>query len=355
MKAETAATGKGLPNPLLRLLNRMGIDAKDHAAVTGPLGVTAKETIYAQGTLKLHHYRPLAESVYRIPVLIVTSLVNQPYILDLIPGQSMVEFLLRQGYDVYLIEWGRPRQEHKDLTLEDHVQGRLPECVARVLAHSGEKQLTMIGYCVGGLLAALYASLYPKAPVKNLVLMAAPINSDGLVSLKAWMGEHFDEESLLAQFGNVPADWMQNALRALRPLGKVAGTMSLLNNVDKPGVVASNLRMTKWETDNIPFPGGVFRQVVRDFMRGNKFVSGTWEIGGKRADPRNIRMPVLHLLAQEDHITPYDAARSLLPIIASTDKQEIIVKGGHVGLVAGRGAETRMWPALDSWLAPRSV
>lgn len=355
MDVSKATAGAGLPNPLLRVLTRMGIDAKDYAAVAGPLGVTPRETIYVKGTLKLHHYRPMADSVYRVPVLIVTSLVNQPYILDLVPGQSMVEFLLRQGYDVYLIEWGRPRQEHKDLTLEDHVQGRLPECVAQVLDHSGEKELSIIGYCVGGLLAVLYASLHPKAPVKNLVLMAAPIDADGLVALKAWMGKHFDEESLLAQYGNVPADWVQNSLRALRPLGKLAGAMSVLNNADNQGVVASNLRMGKWETDNIPFPGGVFRQIVRDFLRGNKLVRGEWEIGGNRVDPRNIRMPVLHLLAQEDHITPYAASRGLLPIIASKDKQEIVVKGGHVGLVAGRGAETRMWPALNAWLAPRSV
>ncbi len=350
-----SVSNTGLVNPLQRALQRLGLPAQDYAEMVGPVGVTARETIHSRGTLKLQHYRSLADSVYRVPVLIVTSLVNQPYILDLSPGQSMVEFLLRQGYDVYLIEWGRPRQAHKDLTLEEHVLERLPECVAKTLEHSGEKALSIIGYCVGGLLSALYASLHPQAPVKNLVCMAAPINADGLVSLKTWMGEHFNEEALLAQYGNVPADWMQNALRALRPLGKVAGAMSLLNNADKPDVVTGILRMNKWETDNIPFPGNVFRQMVRDFLRGNKFVSGDWMIGGRRADPRNIRMPLLHLLAKDDHITPYDSSRVLMDIVGSSDKQEIIVKGGHVGLVAGRGAQTRMWPALDGWLAPRSV
>ena len=350
-----SAPDTGLANPMQRALQRLGIPAHDYAEMVGPVGVTARETLHSRGTLKLQHYRALADSVYRVPVLIVTSLVNQPYILDLAPGQSMVEFLLRQGYDVYLIEWGRPRQEHKNLTLENHVLERLPECVAKVLEHSGEKELSIIGYCVGGLLSALYAALHPQAPVKNLVCMAAPINADGLVSLKAWMGERFDEEALLAQYGNVPADWMQNALRALRPLGKVAGAMSLLNNADNPEVVTSLLRMNKWETDNIPFPGHVFRQMVRDFMRGNKFIRGDWMIGGRRADARNIRMPVLHLLAQDDHITPYESSRYLMDIIGSTDKREIILKGGHVGLVAGRGAQTRMWPALDAWLAARSV
>jgi len=102
----------------------MGLPYRDLDKLTGPLGATPKDTIYAQGTLKLHHFRPQCDSVYRVPVLIVTSLVNQPYILDLVPGQSMVERLVRQGFDVYMVEWGRPRREHQHLTLEDHVLGR---------------------------------------------------------------------------------------------------------------------------------------------------------------------------------------------------------------------------------------
>lgn len=337
----------------------MGLPAADFADITGPLGATPKDTIYAQGTLKLHHFRPQSDTVYRTPVLIVTSLVNQPYILDLVPGQSMVEFLLKQGFDVYMIEWGRPRKEHSHLTLEDHVLDRLPQCVEQVLRHSGEKQLSIIGYCVGGLLAVLWAALCASGkgatPLKNLVCMATPVNSDGLESLKSWMGKDFDEEALLALHGNVPADWVQNALRALRPFGKVAGAMNLLNQADKEDVVRSNLRMGKWETDNIPFPGGVFRQMVKDFLRSNRLMDGSWEIGGRRVDLGAIRVPFLHLLAQDDHITPYGSSRDLVQRVGSVDRQELILKGGHVGLVAGRGAEMRMWPALEAWLAPRSV
>lgn len=172
-----------LMNPLQRALERSGLPSKDFAHLTGRLGATPKETIYAQGTLKLHRYAPIADRVSWVPVLIVASLVNQPYILDLVPGQSLVEFLLRRGYDVYLIEWGRPRREHASLTLEDYVLDRLPKCVDQVLAASGERELSMIGYCIGGLLAVLYAALHPgvpAGPLKNLVCMAAPINSDGL-------------------------------------------------------------------------------------------------------------------------------------------------------------------------------
>ncbi len=358
-RSEQAATrAVRLPNPLQRALASIGLPAQDFADMAGSLGVTPKETIYAQGTLKLHHFLPRVDDVYRVPVLIVTSLVNQPYILDLVPGQSMVEHLLERGFDVYMIEWGRPRREHASLLLEDHVLDRLPACMARVAEHAGVDEVSIVGYCVGGLLSVLYAALHAgkRAPgLKNLVCMATPVNSDGLASLKAWLGPDFDEEGLLEHFGNVPAEWVQNTLRALRPLGKASGAMNLLNQIDKQDVVRSTLRMGKWETDNIPFPGGVFRQMVNDFLRANKLVDGTWEIGGRRVNLADITVPFLHLLAQDDHITPYASSRDLVQRVGSNDKQELIVRGGHVGLVAGRGAQTRMWPALDAWLAPRSV
>jgi len=94
---------------------------------------------------------------------------------------------------------------------------------------------------------------------------------------------------------------------------------------------------------------------VRDFMRGNALVQGRWSLGGRRVDLGAIHAPFLHLLAQDDHITPYASSRDLVQRVGSSDKTELILKGGHVGLVAGRGAQTRMWPALDAWLAPRSV
>ena len=364
VNAGTAVTAKthSLGNPMQRALERIGIQSEAFAEMAGPLGVTPKETIYAQGTLKLHHYLPQTDEVFRVPVLIVTSLVNQPYILDLVPGQSMVEFLLRQGFDVYLIEWGRPRREHKNLVLEDYVLKLLPECVARVQKDSGEQQVSIIGYCLGGLLSVLYAALHAaghaapsKRALKNLVCMAAPVNADGMVSLKAWLGPNFDEEAIIDQFGNVPAEWVQNSLRALRPFGKVSGAMNLLNNMDKQDTLLSNLRMGKWETDNIPFPGAAIRQLINDFIRANKLIKGNWDIGGQRIDLSKIRVPFLHLLAQDDHIIPYASSQQLVHMIGSKDKKEAIIKGGHVGLVAGRGAEMRMWPTLNEWLAARST
>lgn len=341
---------------VLRAVEQRGVGTEAVAEWTGALGTTPKDVVLAHGTMKLFHYRPLTDDVYRVPVLIVASLVNRSYILDLAPGQSLIEFLLRQGFDVYLIDWGVPRREHRDTRLEDYVLDFIPRCVERVQEDSGEPDVSLLGYCVGGLLAVLYAALHPQAPVKNLVCFATPVNSDGLVSLKTWMSESaFDAEAMVRLHGNVPADFIQDTLRMLRPFGKPAGQLALLDKVDDEDFVTSNLRFSKWESDNVPFVGGAFKQMVEDFLRGNKLLKGTWRVGGNRIDPKKIQAPFLHLVAQSDHITPYESSRDLVKMVGSKDKQEIVLKGGHVGLVAGRGAIKQMWPALEQWLARRSV
>lgn len=341
---------------ILRALREPGAGIVAVAELTGDLGVTPKETVFARGTLKLFHYRPLADELYRVPVLIVASLVNRSYILDLAPGQSLIEYLLRKGFDVYLIDWGIPRREHQGLRLDDYVLDLIPQCVAKVQEDSGEPDITLIGYCVGGLLSVLYAALHTDGPLKNLVCFAAPVNSDGLEHLKTWMGEgHFTEDLLIRLYGNIPADVIQDTLRMLRPFGKPAGAMNLLNRADDEEFVRSNLRFAEWESDNIPFPGAAFKQMVNDFLRGNKLVRNEWVMDGRKIELSRIKVPFLHLVAEADHITPYASSRDLVQMVGSADKREIALKGGHVGLVAGRSAITRMWPQLENWLAERSV
>src|SRR5439155_1128049 len=126
-----------------------------------PMGATPKDVLYQRGTLQLYHYRPLADEVYRVPIVLVMSLVSKAYILDLCPGQSLVEFLLRRGFDVYMIDWGVPRPEDRHLRLEDYVLDFIPDCLRRVTGDSGEPDVSLAAYCMGGTLAVMYAALHP--------------------------------------------------------------------------------------------------------------------------------------------------------------------------------------------------
>lgn len=326
------------------------------ADLIGELGATPKDVIHAQGTLKLYRYRPLCDEIYRVPILLVMSLVSRSYILDLTKGQSFVEFLLQRGFDVYLIDWGVPRAEHSTLRLEDYVLDFIPSCVRVVTEDSGEPDISLIGYCMGGQLASMYTALHADGPVKNLVCFTTPINAEGMALYRTWTDPaHFDLDRLIAALGNIPPELIEMSFDMLRPFQKTAGNLKLLDNVQDEAFVKAHLRFERWAADQIPFAGETARQFINDFLRENKLVRNEFELAGRRVDFGQIQVPFLHVAAEHDHIVPSAASRNLLSLVGSKDKKEIVLKGGHVSLVAGANAIQRLWPQLDSWLAPRSL
>ena len=153
------------------------IKGVEYFASSGPsLGSTPKDILHARGTLSLYHYRPMADEIYRVPILIVMATTNRGYILDMVPGQSFIEFLLKRGYDVYMMDWTAPKPEEKSLRMEDYVLDFIPDCVRRVQRDSGETDVTVIGYCFGGVLSLLYGSIFTDGPMKNLICFTTPID-----------------------------------------------------------------------------------------------------------------------------------------------------------------------------------
>ncbi len=320
------------------------------------LGLTPKDTIYKRGTLALYHYRPLASEVYRVPVLFVMSLVSKSYILDLAPGQSFIEFLLKQGYDVYLIDWGVPRPEDSQLRLDDYVVDFIPDCISRILADSGEPDLSIIGYCMGGMLALMYAALHPSGPLKNLVCLTTPVNFEGMKLMRQWTDKrYFDVDRIVDTLGNVPPELIFASFDMLRPAARIASQIRLWDNMWNDDFVKSFRMFDRWAADQIPFPGECFRQTTKELMWDNKLVKNGLVLGGRRVDLKQITVSFLAVMAEHDHIVPYESARELISLIGSTDKRDIILKGGHVSLVAGPNAVKRLWPQLDNWLSERST
>src|SRR5260221_10965816 len=324
--------------------------------LTGELGATPKDVIYARGTLKLYRYRPQCDEIYRVPIVLVMSLVSRAYILDLTKGQSFVEFLLRQGYDVYLIDWGVPRAEHATLRMEDYVLDFIPTCLRVVGEESGEPEASLVGYCMGGQLAAMYTARHTDGPVKNLVCFTTPINAEGMPLFRTWTDPtHFDLDRLISTLGNLPPELLEVSFDMLRPFQKTAGRLKLLDNVDDDTFVKAHLRFERWAADQIPFAGETARQFITGCLRENKLVHNTFELAGRRVDFSQIQVPFLHVTAEHDHIVPAAASRDLITTVGSKDKTEIVLKGGHVSLVAGSNAVHRLWPQLDAWLAACSL
>jgi polyhydroxyalkanoate synthase len=321
-----------------------------------PVGVTPKDIVYSRGTLKLYHYRPMTDNVYRVPVVFVMSLVSKPWILDLAPGQSFIQFMLTQGFDVFMIDWGIPRPEDSRLRFEDYVQDFMPRSFEHVQRETGEDDFSILGYCMGGMLSLMYAATNPNAPLKNLVCAATPVDMNGMGLFKKWSNpKYFDVDRLIDTVGNIPPEMMLRSFELLRPMDRLGGYIRLIDNLWDPMFVYGFRIMYKWTNEQIPFPGETYRQFTKELMWENKLMTGQMNLGGKRVDLSNIKVPVFNAMAEHDHIAPYATTAPVLSLVGSEDKEEILLKGGHVSLVAGKNAVGRLWPKVADWLSHRSV
>ena len=171
-----SATADRIAGEVERAIQR-SIKGLEYFASPAPVvGHTPKEVILERGTLHLYHYLPVTSEIYRIPILIVMATSNRGYILDLAPGQSFVEYMIGRGYDVYLIDWSPPASADSGLRFEDYTLRFIPECVQHVREDSGERDVTVIGYCMSGVLSVMWAALHPDDQPANLVCFTTPID-----------------------------------------------------------------------------------------------------------------------------------------------------------------------------------
>jgi polyhydroxyalkanoate synthase subunit PhaC len=329
------------------------LTARDGARV----GLTPKDVIWQRGTAKLYHYRPTTPTVQPVPLLMVHSLISKPYILDLIPGNSFIEYLVGQGFDLYMIDWGTPRPEDKHLRLESYALEMIPDVVDIVLETSNAYDFSLFGYCMGGMLALMYAATHTKAPLRNLICLATPVNFKQMGLNSVWTDQaHFDVDKLVDTFGNVPPDLMQQSFRMLKPASELSPLryVTLWQNVLNDRYVEQYRAFDQWTTDHIPFPGECFRQTCKELMWENKLVTGELLLGDRAAKLSNITCSFLQVAAESDHIVPIPATRELIDLVGSSDKELVVMPGGHVGLAAGRKAVQTLWPKTATWLGERS-
>ena len=145
---------------------------------TAKIAQTPKELIWTLNKAKLYRYIPVvpAEQCHRLPLLLVFAIMNRPYALDLRPGHSFVEYMLRHGYDLYLLDWGAPGPEDAGTKFDDYALEYLPRVVRKLKSISGSSEFSMLGWCLGALISMLYAALRPDDGLTNLVLLTAPLD-----------------------------------------------------------------------------------------------------------------------------------------------------------------------------------
>lgn len=321
---------------------------------------TPKTCVWTLNKAKLYHYTPVKPAAERkpIPLLLVFAIMNRPYVLDLRPGHSFVEYMLNRGYDIYLLDWGIPGFEDQHLKFDDYALEYLPRVVRKLKSLTGANEFSILGWCLGALISTLYASLRADDGLKNLILLTAPLdfaNKDA-GGFARWTGAStFNADRIVESFGNVPGEMIDAGAKMLKPVENFLGTyVTLWDNIDNASTTEAWHAMNSWVRDIIPMAGAAYQQLINDFYKANRLMEGTLTLRGEHVDLQKLRANVLNVIAEADHITPPCQSERVMELIGSADKDFHRVRGGHIGIMAGRGAEKTTWPYIEQWLAARS-
>ncbi|OIP36484.1 MAG: hypothetical protein AUK47_15045 [Deltaproteobacteria bacterium CG2_30_63_29] len=319
------------------------------------VGLTPADVVYRENKWRLLRYRPSNPMHPRLdsPILLVPSLINRHYVLDLMPGKSLVEYLLALGYEVLIIDWGTPTAEDRFLTFDDVCDKALGRAVRKAASYGKSGKVHLLGYCLGGTLTTIYTAVRPQY-VASMVALAAPIDfhDDGVLAV--WMqNPKFNVDAIVNGYGNVPWQLMQSAFQMMRPTLNLSKAIGVLDKAWDDPFLDGFFALETWGNDNVSFPGECFRRYIKELYQQNQLVKGEFRLSGRPARLADIQCPVLAVTFQHDNIVPHVSAGALVPRVGSADKQQWDLPGGHVGAVVSRKASEGLWPALAEWWRQR--
>ena len=340
------------------------------------------EVIFSDGIMSVKHYKPLQSPTvtleggqtlhvrsrrFATPLVMVPPLGVFAWIFDLLADRSLVRYFLAHGFEVYLIDWGKPGREDAGLSLETYVNDWFPKAMKAIREHSGEEEVSLLGYCMGGLLALMYLAANPDDKVANLVTIASPIDMHkanqftGPISrlaetpaklIRDKLGFRLD--SLSEDRFHVPGKTLSFMFKMTNPLGVVNSYIELVRNLADDDYVARYMTMNEWFTNMPDYPGATVQDMMRKMGLYNRMAKGQFRIGDRIADFKNVKAKLLAFAGDNDKIVSVAGARAIMSIVSSTDKVFHIVPGGHAGVFTGSKAVHTTWNISKDWLQLRS-
>ncbi len=269
------------------------------------------------------------------PVVVIPSLINPPFVLDLSPDNSLLRWLSGQGVRVLLVDWGAPTPADRAMDLGDHAQA-----AARLCATLDEAPL-LVGYCLGGTIALATAAF---TPVGGVALIATPWHFGGFGEAAAagiadlWIVAQPTAEHL----GLVPMELLQAMFWQLDPARTVAKFAGFAD-LDPAGPAAQAfLALEDWANAGAPIPYAAGREMFDDLFDADLPGSGRWQVAGRTVSPA-LPVPMVEFVAADDRIVPAASAPGLA--------DQRIVPAGHVGMVVGRRGRRMLWEPLARWLS----
>ncbi len=314
---------------------------------------TPSEVIQMKGRFNMLHYKSESIPKHKTPLLVVYSLINRHYILDLLPKVSVIKSLQNQGFDVYATDWGTPAAYDDALSLETYAEEYVGNAVERIKEITGSEKVSLFGYCWGGIFALIYSATH-QDDVKNLILHATPVDIEKDKTVIEKWTSRLDADELVDSCGNVPG-WLLNLVFILRnPVEMMLKYPRYFSEPRTLDEIAEFFAIETWLYDSRAIIGKVYREIVNQVYRNNLLIKNKMRVGHDTINLKNITIPTLNIVGTKDDLVPPSSSKSIINAVGSADKRLIEFPTGHVGLCISPPAHEKLWPEVGRWLAKRS-
>lgn len=314
-----------------------------------PIDASGYDVVYSKGKVRLLHYR----GGKGYPILIVYAMINRYHIMDVSKDKSVVRRLIEGGLDVYMLDWGHMGYEDEHLSLEDYIH-MLDEAVDKVREVSNKDRVSMLGYCWGGIVSLIYASLY-KQKLNSLIVMAAPIDFDKDDGILAVWAKAIDARRLVEEYGHMNGQALDIAFLLRNPVRYTAMKyLNLWKRINDRAFVETFYAVERWLYNTPTVPGRFYEQIIEDLYKGNMLVRGLLEVDGKRIDLKSINIPLLTIVAENDDLTAPASTLAVNDHVSSKEKRVMSIPGGHVGLCISSIAHKQLWPNVARWVIEKA-
>ncbi len=329
----------GLDN-LMNDMQRGRISQTDETAFEVGRNVATSEgvVVFENGLFQLIQYKPLTAKVYARPFVLVPPCINKYYILDLQPENSFIRHAVSSGHTVFVVSWKNPHQPESNLTWDDYLERGAIKAIHVAQQISGEKQVNVLGFCVGGtILATALAVMFARgeSPVSSVTMMTALLDFEDPGMLDLFIDEHQvqQRERTLGKGGLMPGRDLAITFNNLRSNDLVWNYV--VNNYLQ-GKQPPAFDLLYWNGDSTNLPGPMYAWYLRNmYLENNLRVPGKLCCCGERIDLRALKVPTYVFAAREDHIVPWKAAYASARLLPGEGKAGVRFVLGASGHIAG--------------------